>query len=146
MHIESLEKILDFYRQGGIVLATGTLPKASSRIGENDSGVEAILREIFGESRDPVHNKELSIHSNNAGRKGGYGSSAEIVSAIPKLITPDFIPGKDGGCVLHRKIDDRDVYMVTEVKHGSDMFFRATGRAERWNAEDGTIETLPVLE
>lgn len=40
----------------------------------------------------------------------------------PQLITPDFIPNENGGKVLHRKVGDRDIYMVMNVDKNSECF------------------------
>lgn len=69
----------------------------------------------------------------------------DIVSYIKSRITPDFEAGKGDGRVLHRKVGERDVYMVMDVQKGDEMFFRSTGRAELWDAMHGTVSDLPVL-
>ncbi|MEI6817812.1 MAG: sugar phosphate nucleotidyltransferase, partial [Bacteroidota bacterium] len=42
----TIEKALDFYRSGGIVLAVGALPEASDRVGGKDEKLQAILGEM----------------------------------------------------------------------------------------------------
>lgn len=69
----------------------------------------------------------------------------DIVAYIKSRITPDFESGKGEGRVLHRKVAERDVYMVMDVEKGDEMFFRSTGKAELWDAMHGTISDLPVL-
>lgn len=66
-----------------------------------------------------------------------------MVPLIHRTITPDFRAGTKGGKVLHRRTDDRDVYMVMNVEPGTDCFFRAKGNAQLWNAFDGTMQPLP---
>ena len=70
---------------------------------------------------------------------------ADIVSAVSNMIDPDFKTIDGRGRVLHRRIGDRDVYMVMDVKEGDSMHFRACGKVESWNAMDGTVSALPVL-
>jgi len=60
-------------------------------------------------------------------------------------IVRDFITKEGKGRVLHRHIADNDVYMVMDVRKGDEMFFRCHGKAERWDAMNGRISTLPVL-
>ena len=67
---------------------------------------------------------------------------AGLPGTIQGLITPDFHPESGEGRVLHRRIGDRDVYMVMNVKQGDNMFFRACGKAERWDAMDGSATPL----
>lgn len=146
MHYSSLEKLRDFYRVGGVVLATGALPEASTRQGENDPEVEAILKEIFGmTSEDAKAGKTGMKQSNEAGGIGHYIAEGTIEKIVPQYIRPDFIPNEKGGKVLHRRIGLRDVYMVANVEKGSECFFRATGKVELWGATDGSVKELPVL-
>lgn len=159
IHFSSLQKILDFYRSGGIVLATGKLPKTSSRKGENDPEVDRILMELFGitandlnETGDDFKNI-INISENISESKGkqmnqaggiGWYIPQSLEEYIPELITPDFLPEKREGKVLHRKIGERDVYMVTDVEKGSECFFRAKGKVELWNANTGKTEPYPI--
>lgn len=146
MHYSSLEKMRDFYRAGGIVLATGGLPMASSRIGEQDEQVDAILREVFGmTAAEAASGKKGQKQTNAANGIGWYIAEGAIEKQIPDLIIPDFIAGTNGGKVLHRRIKDRDVYMVMNVDKGSECFFRSKGKVELWNAHEGTVQPFPVV-
>ena len=146
MHHSSLEKLRDFYRAGGIVLAAGALPKASSRRGEQDKEVNAILNEIFGlTAADVKAGKAATKQSNKAGGIGLYVADGAVEKVVPQLILPDFVPNEKGGKVLHRRIGERDIYMVMNVEKGSECFFRATGKVELWDATDGSVKELPVL-
>ncbi len=146
MHHSSLQVIRDFYRAGGIVLATGELPQASSRTGENDAEVDAVLKEIFGlTAREAKEGKTSVKQTNKAGGIGLYLVDNQLKDIIPQLIQPDFIPGAKGGKVLHRRIGERDLYMVMNVEKGSECFFRAHGKAELWDATDGTVKEIPVI-
>ena len=142
MHHTSLEKLRDFYRAGGIVLATGTLPEASSRRGENDKEVKAILSEIFGIMAASAN---ATKQTNKAKGVGLYVADGAVEEVVPQFILPDFVPNEKGGKVLHRCIGERDVYMVMNVEKGSECFFRSTGRVELWDATDGSVKELPVL-
>lgn len=69
----------------------------------------------------------------------------EIVPAVYGLIDSDFRTASGGGRVLHRRIGDRDVYMMMNVPAGDSVYFRSKGIAESWNAMDGTTKAIPVL-
>lgn len=146
MHYSSLQKIRDFYRAGGIVLATGELPEASSREGEGDEEVDRIVKELFGLTAAEAHaGKTARKQTNDANGVGWYIADGSLDKKIPQLITPDFSPGENGGKVLHRRIGERDVYMVMNVDKNSECFFRSTGQVELWNAHDGTGQPIPVV-
>lgn len=138
MHRETLLKVRDFYRNGGIVLATGEQLKATSGKGENDPELHAILHELFGSSS-----------SNDASSNSGKGiyqpDYRKIPALISSLIRPDFSTSTGTGRVLHRKIGKQDVYMVMNIERDAEMFFRATGKVECWNAKDGSIHPQPIL-
>lgn len=145
IHYSSLQKVLDFYRSGGIVLATGMLPKASSKNGENDAETDQILQELFGISADDAGTKKgINKKTNQKGGIGWYIPDS-LEKYIPDLITPDFLPEKREGKVLHRRIGERDVYLVTDVDKDTECFFRAKGKVELWDANKGTVQPYPVL-
>ena len=130
LHHETLLKIRDFSRKGGIVIATGELPKATSRSGENDTEMQNILQEIF-------QNKEKGIIEQDI---------LKIPGIIRSLITPDFqVSTGETGKVLHRKIGQNDVYMTMDIKNGTEIFFRTHGKVECWNATDGSMHEQPIL-
>lgn len=146
MHHASLEKLREFYRAGGIVLATGSLPMASSLSGEQNEEMEAILMELFGlTAQDVKEGKTPARQTNGAGGLGLYVADGTVEKVIPQWILPDFIPNEKGGKVLHRRMGNRDVYMVMNVEKGSECFFRSTGKVELWDATDGSVKEQPIL-
>ena len=82
-------------------------------------------------------------------KKGGIvidsQNGDEMINLIPKIISPDFSTDLGEGKVLHRKIGKNDLYMIMNVKPGSVMTFRQTGKVERWNAWDGSTEEIAVI-
>ena len=146
MHHSSLEKLRDFYRGGGVVLATGALPEASSRQGEKDAEVDAILTEVFGMTAEDAKAGKTGVKQRNqAGGIGHYIADGALEKVVSQYIRTDFMPNEKGGKVLHRRIGPRDVYMVANVEKGSECFFRSTGKVELWDATDGSVKELPVL-
>ena len=75
----------------------------------------------------------------------GVGDISSLVPLISGTITPDFSTSGGKGRVLHRRIGERDVYMVMDVEKGDTMRFRSPGKVERWDATDGSVAPLPVL-
>lgn len=128
MHASTLDKIYEFSQRGGIVLSTDNSFKATSRRGEGDVEALSIWRSIF-----------------NGDGQSRIIPSADIPGLIPMMLTPDFSSQSKKGRVLHRRIGVHDLYMVMDVEKGDELFFRAKGDLERWNAKDGTVERYPVL-
>lgn len=146
LHYSTLLAARDFYRSGGIVLATDDLPIASSHKGEQDEELDTILKELFGITpQEALTGKEGKKQINDVGGIGWYVKSEHIPNVIRGLITPDFIPLGGEGKVLHRKIGEKDLYMVMNVSKDSECFFRSKGKLELWNASDGSIETYPIV-
>ncbi len=111
MHKETFEKIKEFRKAGGIVIAVGyVLPRIK------EAGAVTV---------------------------GGASSLPEV---IVSMLNPDFRSGEGTGRVLHRRIGEKDVYMIMDVEKGDKVYFRSSGKAEKWNAMSGKVETLPVLE
>ena len=128
MHHETLMKIYDFHKKGGIVIGTGAFPTATTLSGEGNEKVESILKEVFQD-------------------KGSWEADpSKIPDKISSLIIPDFRTSSGNGRVLHRKIDNQDLYMVMNINKGEEIFFRAKGKLECWNAKKGTIAEFPILK
>ncbi len=129
LHQETWEKIEKFGRKGGLVIAVGGLPVATSRKGEDDFRFARALDRLFRRSENGIH----------------VGDCAEVPRLIAQRFVPDFKVDTGKGRVLHRRVGERDVYMVMGVSAGSEIFFRATGKAECWDAKHGSISDQPVL-
>lgn len=144
----TIEKALEFYRKGGIVLTLGLLPEASDRIGANDPKLQAMIKEIFGVTyEDKIDSAKIYTTKSKAGGIGMYINKSNNLSAtIENLIEQDFkiLPTNVKSNILHRKIGARDLYFVYGVPKGTECFFRATGKVELWNPWNGTVRTLKV--
>ncbi|MCQ2173779.1 MAG: hypothetical protein MJY61_01440 [Bacteroidales bacterium] len=68
-----------------------------------------------------------------------------IVGAVRDRLNTDFRSSGGGGRVLHRRIGQRDVYMIMNVAKGDTLYFRSRGKAEIWDAMDGSVKEAPVL-
>ncbi len=145
MHHASLQKALEHYRKGGIVIATGVLLQATTNTGETDSEMNTMVKELFGlTAADLASGQKTTRQTNAAGGTGIFLPAGEVVAQIQSLITPDYRPAAGTGKVLHRRAGKRDIYMVMDVPKDSECFFRATGQVELWNAADGTMIPYPI--
>lgn len=144
----TIEKALAFYRAGGIVMAVGSLPEVSDRVGGNDSKLQAMITEMFGTTYlEKVDLNKNYIQKNKAGGAGLFIPSFKNVAAeITKLIEPDFKieKGNFTSNIQHRKLGNRDLYFIYNVPKGTNCFFRATGKVELWNPWDGSTKALKV--
>jgi len=144
----TLEKALEFYREGGVVTAIGMLPEASDRTGSNDGELDAVVKEIFG-----ANAKELSFGNtierqvNDAGGKGLFvRNSDELLEELDKILPRD-VQSDQKVRAQHRKIGPRDVYMVMGAEKGSWCTFRSKGKVEHWDPWTGeTTELFEVNE
>lgn len=144
----TIEKALEFFRSGGIVIAVGSLPQASDRIGGNDNKLQKMIKEMFGTTFSEQH--DLSKLYTKKNTKGGIGlfftDPMRVVGVINNLIHRDFkiLSGNHPSNVLHRKIGNRDLYFVYGVPKGTECLFRCNGKVELWNPVDGSTTPLKV--
>lgn len=148
----TIQKSLEFYRAGGVVIAAGKLPGASDRIGRDDADLDETVKEIFGSTAGDLKTiNEIKIQHNNAGGMGIITQKPEqIVDVIDKTFPRDFVCLSDtlktaGATVLHRRIGFRDVYMVYNASKNSECFFRAKGKVELWDPWSGKTRPLYVV-
>jgi len=146
----TIEKALAFYRAGGIVMAVGSLPEASDRVGGNDPKLQEMIQEMFGTTYLNKNDADKTyMQQNKAGGTGLFISKNKNVAAeIAKLIEPDFkiLNGTATPYIQHRKLGNRDLYFIYNVQKGTNCFFRATGKVELWNPWDGTTKALKVAK
>ncbi len=145
----TIEKALEFFRAGGIVLAVGALPEASERIGGNDEKLQSMIREMFGTTFAEKHDAAtIYFQKSKAGGSGMFvHNPLEAKKLIGNLIQPDFkvLSGDPVKGILHRKLGNRDLYFVYGVSKNTECFFRAKGKVELWNPWNGTTQPLKTL-
>ncbi len=144
IRFSTLEKARDFVRAGGRVIALGCMPHASDRAGREDPEFDALLEEVFGSTYD----EEDLTHSHPGGgvacfvRKG----CARVREIIEDTIERDVVSSVPLH-VLHRHLDDREVYFVFNPAGESvtaNLAFRTNGNAREWNAWTGDSTPLPA--
>ena len=144
----NVEKALDFYRAGGIVIAAGSLPEASDRIGGNDDQMQSMIKEMFGTTFSEKHDTTVvySQKSENGGAGIFISDPLGVKNVIPSLIQPDFkvVSGNIASNILHRRAGKRDLYFVYGVPKGTECFFRCSGKVELWDPWDGSLRPLKV--
>ncbi|HNY42568.1 MAG TPA: glycosyl hydrolase, partial [Bryobacteraceae bacterium] len=139
----TLTRAAEFFRGGGMVVAFRALPEASDRAGRDDPQLDAMVREMFGLTAAEVKaGRKASPQTNAAGGVGLFTAAIDEVVEIMDARFPRQFASEKGGHALHRKIGDRDVFMVMDAPKNSVCEFRATGRAELWNAWTGKATPL----
>jgi len=146
----TMQKALEFSRAGGLVLAVGSLPEASDRIGRSDVRLESMVKEVFGITTAEIADSSRTHPPfGKSARPGVFVESpARAVAEVNRAIPRDFevLSGKSPAAnVLHRRVGPRDIYYVYGVSKGTDCYFRSRGRAELWNPWDGSAKVLPVV-
>ena len=138
MPIESLRKLEDFVRRGGIVIATRKLPSIVPGLKATDAQ-QAELRSIVARLFDGKNPRAKFVPTDEEA-----GRALKTVLQPDAAISPD---SKDFG-VVHRQTEDANIYFVantSNLKKNVEISFRDSGsQAEIWNAMDGTVSAADV--
>jgi hypothetical protein len=135
--VATYEKILDFARRGGIVIATRRMPSTAPGLihAREDS---ARLHEL---SQTLFHGSIASAHF--------VENENMLSSALVKFAAPDMTltPRTPEIGFIHRKLPDGDLYFVAntsnEMKQVRARFRDAAHHAEIWDAFTGEVSGLP---
>lgn len=147
IHFSSLQKALEIFNKGGTIIGVGKLPVASDRNGAYDREIDKILKTIFGHTANEATNiTKPYIH-----KKEGVGiyfhtADENMAEVISPYVNRDFYPENSKGSVLHRKIGDKDLYMVMDVPEETRCFFRTTGKPSLLNTETGDYKNIDIIE
>lgn len=148
MRRSAAERVSEFYRAGGTVIALGRLPLISVEEGRDDPRLKALWEGMF----DTGPTLEAFTLRSNAGGGRAYfvpGAVEEVVELLRQIVERDVevVSGPaDHLCVLHKKKEDIEFYWLVNDSAASRtnmLRLRATGRAERWDAHSG--KRLPVF-
>ncbi|MCU0455816.1 MAG: hypothetical protein MUE74_05890 [Bacteroidales bacterium] len=139
----TLKKAQEFFHNGGIVLASGSLPEASDHAGAQDPALDAIVKELFGVSAYELQTGgKPSVRIHKSGGMGLFCEDPDILLNQVKKLLPGYIQADSTVRFMFRKIGFRDVFMVMGARKGSWITFRSEGKAEQWDPWTGS--TLPL--
>ncbi len=131
--VKALEKIKQFYDNGGKVIATSLLPSISSEFGQNDK-VLKIIAEIFGAdaTSTPI------LKTNKMGGKALFlkDPTTEKLSASIDLLTPNADVVFDKNALTTSELGKFSY--LHKVHNGKDIYFFA-------NSSDNKIDTEVML-
>lgn len=172
MPVESLERVADYVKQGGVVIALEQAPNASCGMNHyetHDAEVKRWSEQLFlpPGGRDAI--SERNVGEGKAYRLDGVMDRSDpldlrssvfdpFLNVLRKHVTPDF--GIDfvrqdwrenpGLSFIHRQSPTRDIYFVSNVQdHGIDMpidFRVKDGSPWEWNPYTGKTVPLQVYE
>lgn len=124
----TMQKAVEFARNGGLVIALGALPEASDRAGRNDPEL-AVLNALVTNRADRSEQVQAMIEKE-------FPRDFDCSAQTPQGVRP---------AVMHRRIGPRDVFAVYGAAEAAECTFRATGSVELWDPWTGKSRPLPVL-
>jgi hypothetical protein len=135
--VATYEKILEFARKGGIVIATRRTPATAPGLmhAEEDS---ARLKQLSDE-----------LFHSNIPTAQYVEDETELGAALKKLATPDMVlsPPTPQIGFIHRKLTNGDLYFVANTSnqpaHASAAFRDSAQHAELWDAFNGDVTGVP---
>jgi hypothetical protein len=131
--VATYEKILDFARKGGIVIATRRMPATAPglmRAEEDSARLKQLSQELFHGSISTAQFVE---------------DQNELGAALKKLAKPDMVltPPTPQIGFIHRKLEGGDLYFVAntanEPKRAQAQFRDGRRRAESWDGFTGEV-------
>lgn len=153
---ETLETIRAFYNANGVVLAAGGLP--TTLVGDpadtedrGDGFLAETLEYVFGEAYRRGQAGDVEGY-HVSGRKSddvGVGVLADLdtdlVGLVDEFVDRDVQRSEPDVYHTHRHIDDRDAYLLFNVrdeKRSVDVRLRGEGTPERWDPFTGEVEPV----
>ena len=153
------EKIKDFVKHGGKVVALSTLPYSSMEKGRNDPVVMKNLKAVFGFDPRKIRNGYFEINESyknyyqtHTNEKGGKAYFTKWVKTVPQILSECINPdvtisdGHSAGLrFLHRRVENREIYFLVNeqtIPRTLRVSFRDGGMPELWHPETGTITQI----
>lgn len=137
---EAWERVAEFWRSGGVVIAVGALPR-NSESEFPSAHVQSLAAEIFGRSTD----SRVSV--NPSGGVAIYlaqGSEGMLPAVLDSVLGRDVkLPGAHTPIhATHRRIDGHEVYFV--INDGASPWegsidLAASGKGEQWDPATGRV-------
>jgi len=172
---EAAKRILEFYRQGGIVIATSKLPSKSAEFNRNQE-IQDMVYEVFGISEQEPMTAQVTIavdnfnsyfkNSNAAGGKGYFlpQPAFNLVSAVLKDALPvrdvdiQTAPGwpvkmetdYDGALTyIHKVKGDKNIYYFSNSSDkpvNTSVALKGDLNLELWNPHTGEKQKAEIVK
>jgi hypothetical protein len=137
--LNTLKKLDEFVRGGGILIATRRIPKVAPGLQTTESE-KAEIREIAQRLFEGANPSARFVEDENQG----------LVNTLKKGLQPDMslAPSVADIGFIHRKTDDADIYFVANTSNNQQKVnatFRVEGlQPELWNPMTGEVSTANV--
>jgi len=147
--IKTMKFIESFVKKGGIVIALENTPAFSCGMKDykkNDKKVKDITADIFADDGKAYFIKDYKINTkpNDNHQKAKEQLLSIVKTHIPPALALDGNKQSTGLTFLQRKVDDIDIFFVTNLKSTSykgGLTFNVSGKQPMlWNAIDGSSE------
>ena len=126
---QTLERLRQWQKEGGTVVALKTIPAASDRAGKNDPDLESAVAELFADPRTVIDADAADL--------------APLITLFGERLPRDAEPVTEIPLIYqHRTDGSRDIYAVKGAPKGTRLRFRASGKAERWDPWTGKTEEI----
>ncbi len=119
-----LERVLQWARQGGLVIVVGKWPTASQEAGREDADLSRLVNQLRSEARAVATPGEAF-----QALRWALKRDVEVLSGDPATLE-----------ISHRRTDDTEVYLISHhapVAERVRLRLRAEGGASLWDAEEG---------
>lgn len=143
----TLIRAQEFFHNGGIVIAAGSVPESSDRAGASDPELDKIVKELFGVTAAEMDTgKKPAAQTDESGGRTYYSENSDDVVKQIKMLLPRYVQSDLPVKYMYRKTGFRDVFMVMGARKGSWITFRSKGKAEQWDPWTGNILPVEVKE
>ena len=171
--LESLERIRDFARAGGVVIALERVPESSVGLADyqrKDAAVREVVEEMFDRPawrvnptapRDYGEGRTYHIHNviDRSDLLEWHSSAMDpFLNALRRHVTPDVdidfvregIRENGGLTYIHRRLPDQEIYFVTNIQDrpiDMPIAFRVSAKAPtEWNPHNGRVQSVREYE
>jgi hypothetical protein len=141
-------QIQEFYAQGGLVVATGSLPTISMEDGRDDPELARMVQEVFGQVPEE---EDFAANENGRGGRAFFVKKdlAKVIELLDAEVPKDFkvLAGPAANLYYSRRVQPggQEVYWVVndmpETRENV-VLMPVSGKPEKWDAADGSRSPL----
>ena len=120
----NLEKIYDFYQNGGIVISVGSLPVMATEEEDNEA-VAQMIREMFGESAATAKTKAIELTNEKGGKLYHLTQITQLEGALKKAydqydVSISSVSERGGHFTyIHKVMDERNIFFFANSSDSS---------------------------